>query len=28
LRDYLLVPSTNEQKEEPKDDDKVASLKN
>ena len=27
LRDYLLVPSTNEQKEEPKDDDKVASLK-
>ena len=28
LRDYLLVPSTNEQKEEPKNDDnKVANLK-
>ena len=27
LRDYLLVPSTNEQKEEPEEDDKVADLK-
>ena len=27
LRDYLLVPSTNEQKEEPGEDNKVADLK-
>jgi len=27
LRDYLLVPSTNEQKEEPEEDNKVADLK-